>query len=307
MSEVNDLKEKLLNNEDHKDAKITTGEDLRDPCNARKINLNTDYYSLTWACMQKTIFKNKQIRGEHIELIPRDYFVLYAQFLLFCSAVMVSLLLVIRESILSDNYVVGSTAIIVCRIILIFYAMVSMGPEFSEGYAKYFYTSKHQSEFTFPGFAIFVGIMQIILAATTMATVAFYVCTANYFGELLTNFSGLCVLAELDDWIGNMILNNSIQLDDHTRDGNVDENIRDLYKTNNLNERLSVMEKMSLIDGDTDLVLYYNERVSTKASWIIYYIDNINRVIPWSVIVPILLIPLSFYMPRISRSLRPYV
>ena len=306
MVEVNDLKEKLLSNEDY-GPKITTGEDLRDPCNARKMNLNTDYYSLTWVCMKKSCFKDKEIRGENIDLIPRDYFVLYAQFLIFCSAVLVSLFLVIRESILSDNYVVGTPIIIFCRIILVFYAMVSMGPEFSEGYAKYFYTSKHMHEFTFPGFAIFVGIMQIVLAGVTMATVCFYVCTANYFGDLLTNFSGLCVLAELDDWIGEMILNNSIQLDDYTRDGDINEEKRELYETYNLNQRLSVIEKMSLIDGDNDLLLYYNERVSVRAPWIIFYIDGINRIIPWNVIIPTLLLPLSHYMPHISRALKQYV
>jgi hypothetical protein len=307
MVDVNDLNEKLLSDEDH-GPKITTGEDLRDPCNARKINLNTDYYSLTWVCMKKSCFKDKEIRGEHIDLIPRDYFVLYSQFLVFCSAVMVSLLLVIRESILSGNYVVGTPIIIFCRIILVFYAMISMGPEFSEGYAKYFYTSKHQHEFTFPGFAIFVGIMQIVLAGVTMATVCFYVCTANYFGDLLTNFSGLCVLAELDDWIGEMILNNSIQLDDYDKESfKIIEDKRELYETYDLNQRLSVIEKMSLIDGDNDLQLYYNERVSVNAPWIIYYIDSVNRVIPWNVIIPILLLPLSHYAPQISKAIKPYV
>ena len=285
MSQVDDLKNKLLDDEDKEtENKITTGLDLRDPINARKICLNNDYYSLTWVCLKKNIFKNKNIRGEQIVLIPRDYFSLYFQFLIFCACVLVSLTLVLRESILDDVYIVGTPTILICRVILVAYALISMSPEFSEGYAKYFYTSKHQHEFTFPGFAIFVGLMQIICAGVTMTTVAFYVCTADYFGELLTNFSGLCVLAELDDWIGEMIGYNSIQKDDEIKinkidndeDGKDDIDYSDLFITENLNDRLSVMEKMSLIDKDVDLELYYNERITNTSHWIVKYIDNIN-------------------------------
>ena len=46
MSNVEDYKVKLLEDYDEEENKITTGLDLRDPLNAKKIGLNSDYYSL---------------------------------------------------------------------------------------------------------------------------------------------------------------------------------------------------------------------------------------------------------------------
>lgn len=311
-NQVSDAKAKLLDKDNERPEILVTDGKLYDPCNSKEITLNSDYYTLCWVCLKKDLFKNKKINSVDISLLPKDYFQLYFEFLFFIILILVSLLLVMREAIVDDVYVEGSLDIIIFRVILMYFAIISLSPEFKDGYAKYLYTLKHDSEFTYAGFARFVGFCQILNAAVTTVAILFYVCTADEFAELLTNFSGLAVLAELDDWIGEMILYNhidNVQLpegDDEKSKAKRDVLLKRWasYDIDGLNERMSILEKMSLINADTDLAVSFNERITEQAHWTIYYFDKVNKFIPWEFIFGVATIPMSYYMPIITQKFR---
>lgn len=45
----------------------------------------------------------------------------------------------------------------------------------------------------------------MIIASVNLIAIIFFVCMADEFIDPVTNFAGLCVLSELDDWIGDLI------------------------------------------------------------------------------------------------------
>lgn len=295
---------------------LCTDPNKKDPLNAKKISLNPDYYTLTWVCLQNDIFKKKKIRGVQMSLLPVDYFTLYLEFLFFSLTMVITLLLVIREAVLYDVYKEGSIDIVIERGILMVYALILMGPEFEDGYAKYLFTLKNPDQFTYPGFAKFVALDQLINAAVTLTTVAFFVCTADTAGDLLTNFSGLCVLSELDDWIGQAILYDQVvrkkyyMEDDMKEEEKIERREQNRlvnlkYDTQNLNERLNVNEKMSLIEEE-DCLINFNEKVTQTAHWTVRYFDSINQVIPWHALIGLFTIPLSYGMPVITNHMRQF-
>lgn len=290
----------------------------KDPLQMKKLSIGSDYYSLTWACLKYKLFEDKYIRGEKIYLLPADYFHLYFEFVIFILMLAITIVLVIRNVVIDDTYMKGSVAIIGCRIILMIFAMQSIGPEFSTGYAKYLYAMNNKQEFTYPSFAKFVGLCQVINAGIAISGVLFFVCTADEFGSLLTCFSGLCVLTELDDWLGDMILFcHKVKDDDFPEDKSDDDEEtriqnqktreltlkqREQFNLKDLNERLSVLEKMAMIEDD-DLVIYVSETVSENQPWLISWVGKVDNIIPWEIILPIMTIPLSYLMPYIQRHI----
>lgn len=329
-SKVDDCKEPLLGKEENDDKKdpsqpqtmeFTLTEGPKDPTTFKKISIGGDYYSLTWACLKVKLFENKTLRGEKIYLLPQDYFNLYFEFVFFIIMLALTIILVVRNVVLDDVYKEGSLSIILCRIILMIFAMKSLGPEFNTGYAKYLCALKRRKMFTYPGFAQFVGLCQIINASIALFGILFFVCTADEFGELLTNFSGLCILTELDDWIGDMIITNKLQDDDYPEDDKDDdeetladkaerrmrteERRKNNFDLKDLNERLSVVQKMAMIE-DEDLNIYVNETLTENAHWTVVWVDSINKIIPWQFIVPILTLPISYLMPYITERIRKW-
>lgn len=290
----------------------------RDPLHVKKISLGSDYYSLTWACLKYKLFEEKYIRGEKIFLLPSDYFHLYFEFVVFILMLAITIVLVIRNVVIDDTYMEGSVAIIGCRIILMIFAMQSIGPEFSTGFAKYMYTVNNKSEFTYPGFAKFVGLCQVTNAGIATFGVLFFVCTADDFGSLLTCFSGLCVLTELDDWLGDMILScHKIKDDDYPEDEADDSEdvlaekqktrqntlkLREGFNLKDLNERLGVLEKMATIE-EGDLTIYVTETFEENQIWIIKFCEKINSYAPLEIILPLMTIPMSYCMPWIQQNI----
>lgn len=319
-------KQALLEGHDKEKEELTTNFEIslsegksKDPLKMKKISIGCDYYSLTWACLKYKLFEDKYIRGEKIFLLPADYFHLYFEFVVFILMLAITIVLVIRNVVIDDTYREGGIAIIGCRIILMIFAMQSIGPEFSTGYAKYLYTVHHKQEFTYPSFAKFVGLCQVVNAGIAITGVLFFVCTADDFGSLLTCFSGLCVLTELDDWLGDMILFcHKVKDDDYPQDNSDDdeetikknqktrENTmrqREQFNLKDLNERLSVLEKMAMIE-EGDLVIYVSETINEENQpWFITLFDKINSTIPWDIILPLMTIPLSYLMPYIQRHI----
>jgi len=285
-----------------------------DPTKCFTIDLGTDYYSLTWACMRKCVFIDevltpdgkievkykKQLRGQDIFLLPYDFFIIYMKFILFTIMLTISLILVIKEVVVDDEYVEGSFEIIICRVVLMWFAMNLLTPEFSTGYSKYLYASKFRNEFTFPEFAVFAALTQVITTGITAFTIILFICTRDDFASLLTNFSALCVLAELDNWLGDCILCNQIKNEPE------DESKwhREHFDLENLNSRISVNQKMAMIDAENDLLIVINENIADEMFFMIKYFNYVNKFIPWDVIFPLLTIPLSYFMVSINQYLK---
>lgn len=293
------LTENLINNQyatnaskrEEKIDNLKEGEKL-DPLKFKKITLGEDYYSLTWACLKTNLFSKKEYLKGKIFLLPSDYFSLYFDFIIFMLMLSLTIILVVRNVVIDDVYVEGTVAIIVCRIILMVFAMKKLTPEFRTGYAKYIYSFIKRKEFTYPGFAQFVGICQVVCAGIALIGVLFFVCTADQFGELLTNFSGLCILSELDDWLGSCIVLNKIDFEK--------QDLSEI-ELEDVNDRLSVIQKMALID-DEDLEILIDDDVTENCHWIILYFDKINKIIPWDYIIPLFAVFMSVLMPYIKQS-----
>lgn len=326
--QIDDCKEPLLENINNEvgigkkesmqpEAIDFTVTESNNPILFKKISLGVDYYSLTWACLKVELFNDKTLRGEKIFLLPRDYFNLYFEFVFFIIMLGLTIILVVRNVVLYHVYKKGTASIIICRIILMVFAMKKLGPELTNGYCKYMYALNRRNKFTYPEFAQFVGLCQIVNASIALFGVLFFVCTADQFGLLLTTFSGLCVLTELDDWIGNMILTRKLQDDDYPNDEDGDdeekrtdkaerrkktlERRKEDFNLKDLNERISVVQKMAMIEDD-DLNIDVDEALTENANWLVVIVDSINNIVPWQFIIPLLAIPLSYLMPYLTLA-----
>lgn len=80
--------------------------------------------------MKVSLFKDKELRGQKIYLLPADYFYLYLRFIIFMLMLAITIILVVRNVVIDDDYKEGSFAVIGCRIILMIFAMKSLTPEF---------------------------------------------------------------------------------------------------------------------------------------------------------------------------------
>lgn len=286
----------------------------KDPTHSVRISFDCDYYSLTWASLrvsafmkniedidcQKVVHHTKTLRGQSIYLLPQDYFAIYFDFIIFMLMISVTLFCVVRQVIIDDEYIEGTAFIITARIIAMFFAVKRLTPEVISGYSKYLYTLSNKKDFTYQGFAKFVAICQIFNACASLAAILFFLCAADKFSVLLTNFCGLCVLAELDDWIGNVIMNSRLSDEKNASS-------RELMDLEDLNSKMNVFQKMAMINVVEDLSILINSNSVDEMHWSIRYFLFINSYLDWNIILPLLTIPSSYLIPIMTNSIRTIV
>ena len=178
-----------------------------------KINLNNDYYTLTWfALKNKTNIDSKYIKNQEIFFTPKDLFVLYIKFVFFVASLLITFLLLIRASILDNKFYKGNFLIILLRVFLIYFAITLIGTELKNGYYKLIYTLKYKNKkFIYYEFAAFVCICQIITVIVSIFSIMLWVCTANSYIQPVSGFAALSVITNLDNWIGDVVLSKSIK------------------------------------------------------------------------------------------------
>lgn len=306
-----------------KEIEIFNGDEIKDPLELQKLSLPSDYYSLTWCALKKSQFVGASIYGVDVFLIPSDYFWIYINFISFALLLLLTVILLVKEALMDDVYVEAGWKMTILRVILVAFAQRKLLPEFTCGYVKLLYSLRNRKEFTHPEFANFVALCQMFTASITLLAIVLFVCMADTYIDPVTNFSALCVLSELDDWIGEMIMSHKLKgcetltkeerdkifyekLTDHEH--NPDEvhhhdEENDEYDITEINSRITLINKMALITDD-DLEVEIDEAVFVNTHWAILELEKIIKIIPWSYVIPLATIPISYALPYLSYVLR---
>lgn len=311
---------------DHHAVNESEAVNQEDPFDFHKLTLNHDYYSITWISLKKSQFIGAKIHGIEVFLLPSDFFWIYINFITFSICLLLTMILLLKESLVDDIYVEANWIMLILRIVIVAFAQNKLLPEFSSGYSKLLYSLKHYKEFTHPGFAHFVGLCQMIIASFTLFSILLFVCMAETYITPVTNFGGICVLSELDDWIGELIISQKLK-GSKTISKEERENIykskkeennpyqheqvetvyddSDDYSLKDLNLRVSLTNKLALITEE-DLEVEVDECLNLNAHWSIVQMEKMIKLVPWSIIIPIITIPTSIYMPILSSFIREY-
>jgi len=297
----------------------------QDPFDFHKLSLSHDYYSITWISLKKSQFIGAKIHGVEVFLLPSDFFWIYINFITFAICLLLTMILLLKESLVDDIYFEATWIMLILRIVIVAFAQNKLLPEFASGYSKLLYSLKHYKEFTHPGFAHFVGLCQMIIASFTLFSILLFVCMAETYITPVTNFGGICVLSELDDWIGELIVSKRLKGSETLKKGERDSIYKskkgdsnpyeyeandeyisnDEYLVKDLNLRVSLTNKLALIT-DEDLEIEVDECLNLNAHWSIVQLEKMIKLIPWSIVLPIITIPASMYMPILSNFIRSY-
>lgn len=317
------------------------------PLEYSKLCLNSDYYSITWTALRKMQFIGIKYNGVDIYLIPSDYFWIYINFISFSILMLITIFLLVKEALVDDIYKNSGYLMYILRIFLVMLAQRKLLPEFNQGYCKLLYALQNKREFTHPSFACFVAICQMFVVCTNLLAIIFYICMADQFIEPITNFSGLCILSELDDWIGESIMSYNLkgfqlpetdqkyarylenefvfEMNPHEHKFEIqkvthvdtadNENVAEkeekmLFKKNYdmklINERMSLIAKLATI-SESDLEIEIDDKIELNTHWTILYLEKLTKYIPWNVIIPLITIPISYFLPSISKFFRQYL
>lgn len=302
------------------------------------LSLRSDYYTLTWTALRNDQFIGTKIRNMHIFLTPADFLTLYTYFIIFVLVLILTIVLLLRGIMIDSVFKVGGVFMIILRMILISFAFRLISPEFMEGFYKLKYTLKNKNEFAHVGFAAMIGICQMIVTTISLFSILFWMCMADQFIQPVSGFAALSVLTCFDDWVADAILINrlkgisnlsteekedfimNIQTGNNSntiynniaskmmvndsinrKTSNLDEN--DEYDTTDINNRLSLVQKLSCIDI-TSLTLNIDKQEIYEDSALLYFIFN---KIDWSILIIILVIPCSLYLPSLHKYLLYYI
>lgn len=299
MSKVDDKKQKLVDKEDkehhHHHAVIAKDGEKRDPLKIQNISLAEDFYALTWTCMRKQYGEDKEIRGVKITLTKSDYFWLRANFLFFVTIILLTVTLLLWEVFSNDVYKEASLPITILRITLVGFAQKNLAPEFYQGLSELRYTVRTPDDFTHYAFAIFVSICQISITAITFFGIILFVCMADEALDLVIDFAGLSVLAELDDWLGEVIMAEKIKCEGDEDDKNEDYDLEDL------NDRVPLFDKMCLVD-EADMEIIDDQNFIEQAPWYLRAFTWTVFSLPWQFILPLLTLPVNYLLCQLHMA-----
>ena len=260
----------------------------KDPLLVQTVSLHEDAYALTWNALRKSPWENVKVHGVKIFLTKYDDFKLIVSFLFFITVVVLTVSILMYESFVTDAYNDAEWPIIILRITLVAFAQKKLEPEVYQGLSLYRYTKKNSSDFYHPNIAKFVALCQFLIASLTFIAIFLFVCMANEALELIMNFAGLAVISELDDWVGEQIMSETIHKD-------IDEGpFKDAkFDVNDLNNRMDMFTKISLIGEEMEIDDDQNEKVS--------YISIISSYVPWT-LLPLLTIPCEYILLHVQQA-----
>lgn len=277
--------------------KKTTKKKLKDPLLVQTVSLHEDIYALTWNCPRIKSWENKKIHDQEIFLTGWDKTKLVLHFIFFIIVVIATVGILLYESFVKDAYNDAPWPIIILRITLVAFAQRKLEPEIYQGLALYRYTLKFSNEFYFPFFAKFVSICQFFIATLTFIAIFLFVCMADSALQLIMNFAGLAVISELDDWVGEQIMSESV-FTEFEEEGKYS---KDNMLLDNINSRMTLYSKMCLVGEEMEIDDDQNKQVSIL-SWL-------ANKLPW-VFLPLLTLPCEWILlkaqgiARISSELK---
>lgn len=284
----------------------------KDPLALKKISLGTDFYSLTWHSLKKGAFDKKTIRGVQISLLPQDYFWIYVNFISFVLGLLLTVFLIVQEALIDDEYFDGDWSLTFLRMLLVFFTQLNLGPEIELGYAKFLYPIINPDQFWHPAMAIFIGFSHVFICINVMFGLIIFICMADEFADPVINFAGICVLSQLDDWMGDYIclthkLDNDDfeEADDEETKKQILRKRSSVYDLKRLNEKMSLYNKMAMLADDTNEI-FIDEGLYTNSPFYIIWFEKLVGYVPWKIVLPLSTIPISYILPVVTMKLRSY-
>jgi hypothetical protein len=269
-----------------------------DPLRMRMVVLQNDFYTLCWTSLRKDIWKkasnnyynencgesaiakdtlweNKQIGGEEINLTEANLKYIKYSMLFFILTVLYVLTGIIHQVFTGEIEASCSWDIRVLRILLVALVQMKLLGEFRQGLVKLKYAVNHESEFIDGELwlAKLIPTFQIICALASWFTLVLFICSEVAPLDMIQDFTGICVFTELDDWIGGHICSSEPEIDD--------DEIK-FYNLKNVNERIHIFMKMSLLQMDTDIVedLHDDGSILKKVTFFFYDYKGLVYTLP---------------------------
>lgn len=295
----------------------------RNPLKIKNIVLDEDFYALTWISLKWDIWQNKKVRGQSIFLGPADFFWIHMNFIIFLCLITVTIWLILLEIVEDKGYTASNITIVILRVTLVCFAQKSLAPEFYQGLFLLRYSTRYSDQFSHYQFAVFIGACQLIVACTCFTGIMLFVCTTVEALELVVEFAGISIIAQLDNWIGEAIMLSRLNTgeekhehehghghesehkeDTHRKNSRISKKVNDDddYNLKDLNINMTLSQKMSLI-GDEDLILVDDQNSIAYSHWVIRLLDRIVHLCPWQYILPFLTLVFNYLMPLIRPAL----
>lgn len=282
-----EMKNKIIEDQDNPEANLLGKKKKRctkkDPLLVQSVSLNSDIYALTWNACRTQVWEDLELHGEKISLTNADHAKIVVHFIFFLLVVIATVGILLIESFIKDSYTDATWPIYILRITLVAFAQRNLEPEMFQGLAIYRYTLKRPEEFFHPCFAKVVGLSQFYMALFAFIAIFLFVCMANEAINLIMNFAGLAVISELDDWVGDQIMSESIPTE-----FDEDSPYKDaILQKDNLNERMSFYSKLCLVGEDMEIEDDQNVQVSL--------LTILANKLPWF-LIPLLTIPSEYIL-----------
>lgn len=262
----------------------------KDPLLVQTVNLHEDIYALTWNSLRKESWSDLKVHEVEIFLTPFNIFTLKLQFICFILIVLTTVGVLLYESFITDAYNDATWPIIILRITLVAFAQKKLEPEVYQGLSLFRFTNLKSDHFSHPHFSRFVAFCQFSIAGLTFISIFLFVCMANEALELIMNFAGLAVISELDDWMGEKIMSQSIHKE-FEEDSKFSKAKLDLE---GLNDRMSLHTKMCLIGEDMEIEDDQNQNLG--------FFGRLSSYIPW-ILLPFLTIPCESLLLKIQTDI----
>lgn len=286
-SNVNNVNSKTTLLNDKKKKVADKKKNLKDPLLVQTVSLHEDIYALTWNALRNKAWEDVTVHDQKITFTSGDRAKLILHFLAFIAVVVATVGILMYESFITDAYNDAPWPIAILRITLVAFAQKKLEPEVFQGLALFRYASKKSGEFSYPCFAKFVALCQLSMAMLTFIAIFLFICMADAALQLIMNFAGLAVISELDDWIGEQIMSESI----HREFEEGGKYSKASLNLDNLNERMDLYTKICLIGEDMEIEDDQNTS-SGVLSWL-------SKHLPWK-LIPFLTLPCEWILLKIQ-------
>lgn len=286
--EVN-AKTNLLDEKKTKEKKVK-----KDPLVVHEINVNEDFYSLTWNACRKDSYKDQTFNGVAITLTDDNFVNLIFSFFCFITIVLLTIAILVYESFAADTYKEASWPIVILRITLIYFAQQKLKPEIFQGIALTRNCFKTPEDYIYPNFATFVAFCQATIALITFVSIFFFCCMGDEALDLIMNFAGLSVISELDDWVGGQIMADQLYEGDEFNCDSITVDNKDL------NERMSLFTKLWVISRNLGSITDDQNKEINKSRFYAFF-SKLSDYIPWG-LVPFLTLPAQSILMKMQHS-----
>jgi len=311
---------KLLTNQDLENVQHEVNlepKKMRLASKIKNIVLEEDYYALTWLALRQSVWNNKKIRGEAIYLTPSDFFWIHINFLVFLFLLVITIMLILWEVIANKGYVASNLSIVILRITLVSFAQKALAPEFFQGLFLLRFSIRYPDSFTHHEFAVFVGACQLVVSCICFCSIILFVCMEEEALTLVVEFAGLTVIANLDNWIGEVIMFSKIKSpgEDEEEEGleggsekgskgkldNISENDNHEFDLKNINKNMSLHQKMALLEED-DMTMIDDQNEIEDVHWVVHTIEYVIDLLPWQYCLPFITVVFNYVLPLLRPA-----